>query len=123
MNAEIKVSGIKVEARIGTTAEERSIPQLLEFEALFTTDIGEAAKSDDISKTVDYQVVAKAVRDRAASREYFLVETLAYDICRQLLGIPKIDSVSLKIIKRPEAFEGVAEEVSLQLGPLAVSDI
>jgi len=122
MNAEIKLSGIKVASRIGVSKEERAIPQLLEIEALFTTDISEAAASDDISKTVDYQQVAKTISDLASLREYCLVETLATELCRQLLRLPRIDSVRLKIIKRPEALEGFADNVAIELGPLKLAD-
>ena len=123
MIAEIKVSGIKVNARIGVSEEERSQPQELVIDAVFTNDISKAARSGDISETVDYTQVAEIVSAAASSGEYKLLETLAHKICRQMLAISKIKTVRLKIVKRPEALKGVAENVSLQLGPLSKSDI
>ena len=118
MEAEINLSGIKVKARIGVGEEERASPQGLEIDASLKTGIREAVIYDDIKKAVDYVEVTEIIRAVAGAREYKLVETLAYEICRKVLTIPKISSVQLKIIKRPALLEGIVESVSVKMGPL-----
>jgi len=123
MEAEINLSGIKVKARIGVGEEERARPQGLEIDASFKTNIREAVIYDDIKEAVDYVEVTEIIQAVAGAREYKLVETLAYEICRKVLTIPEISSVQLKVIKRPALLDGKVESVSVKIGPMDSAEL
>lgn len=123
MEAVINLSGIKITARIGVATEERSELQTLEIDARLTTNIREAIIYDDIAETVDYMEIVEKIQAVALDREYRLVETLAYEVCRDLLSSPKISSVQLKLTKHPALLEGKADSVSLELGPMDAARI
>ncbi len=123
MEAVINLSGIKIKARIGVGADERSELQTLEIDAGLTTNIREAIIYDDIAETVDYMEIVEKIQAVALDREYRLVETLAYEVCRDLLSNTKITSVRLKLTKHPAILEGKADSVSLELGPMETAKI
>jgi dihydroneopterin aldolase len=123
MKAVINLSGIKIKARIGVGVEERSEPQTLEIDAGLTTNIREAIIYDDITETVDYMEIVEKIQAIAMDREYRLIETLAYEVCLDLLSNPKITTVQLKLTKHPALLEGRADSVSLELGPMDAAKI
>jgi dihydroneopterin aldolase len=123
MEAVINLSGIKIKSRIGVGVEERSELQTLEIDACLTTNIREAIIYDDIAETVDYMEIIEKIQAVALDREYRLVETLAYEVCRDLLSNPKISAVRLKLTKHPALMEGKADSVSLELGPIMAAKI
>ena len=67
--------------------------------------------------------IVEKIQAVALDREYRLVETLAYEVCRDLLSNPKITSVRLKLTKHPAILEGKADSVSLELGPMETAKI
>lgn len=118
IEAWITLSRIRVKARIGTDEHERTSFQDLLVSARLKTDIRSAVIYDSLEEAVDYMKVEKRIRDVASAREYQLIENLAYEICREILTIPKVLSIRLKITKFPQALEGKADGVSITLGPL-----
>ncbi len=118
MEAVIGLTGIKVTAHIGVGEEERSELQTLEIDASLTVDIRDAVITDDIAAATDYVDVIKIIEEVAGSREYKLVETLAYQICREVVNDPKISAIRLKVIKHPALLQEKVESVSVEIGPL-----
>jgi dihydroneopterin aldolase len=97
----ITLSRIKIRARIGTTAEERQLPQECEADLTVWANFEAAAATDLLERSVDYCRILENARQIAAEREYNLVETLAYAIVRSTLQKFGISRARIRLRKRP----------------------
>lgn len=77
MNA-ITVKGLKVTARHGVLPEEKNNAQPFVFDIAIDCDTFSAALSDDVSATVNYAEVCRAVTAFCVRNIFDLIETLAY---------------------------------------------
>jgi len=95
------LTGVKIYPRIGVTAEERSTPQECQLDLTLWGSFEAAAATDALDQSIDYCQILSAVKKAAESREYNLLETLAYAIVRFVLqGFP-IARARVKLRKRP----------------------
>ncbi|VVM05700.1 YpsA SLOG family protein [Methylacidimicrobium tartarophylax] len=110
MGDAIEIRGLWLESRIGITEEERSRAQPLRVSLrLQVGGLEEAARSDQIQETVDYDELAREVRQVAGARPRNLLERLAEEIAAAVLRRPKVKSVSVVLEKFPlPQAEGVA---------------
>lgn len=99
MTDRIFVRDLKVEAKVGVTAEERAAPQTLTINIEIATDLRGAGSSDDISETIDYGEVAMAAAELARSSEVRLLETLAERIAAQISATERVQMVTVEIAK------------------------
>jgi dihydroneopterin aldolase len=53
---------------------------MLHMDLAIHYDMSDAIASDDVSKAIDYKVVAACVRELLAGREWHLIETMAHDV-------------------------------------------
>jgi dihydroneopterin aldolase len=110
MGDAIEIRGLWLESRIGITEEERSRAQPLRVSLrLEIGGLGEAARSDEIQETVDYDELSREVRQVAGAQPRNLLERLAEEIATAVLRRPKVKSVSVVLEKFPlPQAEGVA---------------
>ena len=99
----ITIAGIRLYARIGTTAEERHMPQACEADLTVWANFEAAASTDSLDRSVDYCRILENAKKVAADREYNLVETLAYAIVRSTIQQFGISRARIKVRKRPAA--------------------
>ena len=71
----IFIEEMRVEAHVGIYAREKAAPQTLDISLTFGVP-DEAARDDDIAKTIDYAVVIARIRAELAARHFNLLETL-----------------------------------------------
>lgn len=114
----VEIRGLWLESRIGITKEERSRPQSLRVSLrLEIGDLSEAARSDRIEETVDYDELAREVRRVAAAQPRNLLERLAEEIAAAALLYPKVKTVSVVLEKFPLPHaEGVAVSLRRERG-------
>ena len=84
MSGTVYIRGLQVEAVIGIHARERRRPQPLLIDVEMQADTAAAAATDDIRHALDYDAVAKRLREFAAASSYQLVESLAEAMARLL---------------------------------------
>lgn len=96
----ILLRDLRVEALIGIHRRERHAPQTVSLDL----DIGLPGEavfaSDRVADTIDYEQVARRVRELAASGHFRLVETFAERIARLLLdefGAPWVRVTAAKV--------------------------
>jgi phosphoglycolate phosphatase/dihydroneopterin aldolase len=96
----IRIVDLAVEAHIGVPEEERRHAQrlLISLEISVAT-ISHAAKTDDISRTVNYYDVAQRIRLVATRRPRKLIETLAEEIATELIKTYPMQKLALEIKK------------------------
>jgi dihydroneopterin aldolase len=111
----IRLAGVKLRPRIGTTLEERKLPQECEADLTIWGDFEAAAATDDLDRAIDYCRVLATMQETAAACEYTLLETLAYRIVRNVLrGFP-VNRVHLKLRKRPAVLLGQIDHVEVEV--------
>lgn len=115
----IFIRGLAVTAIIGIHEHERTQPQRVVLDLEMGTDSRQAAASEDISRTLDYQRISEAVLAFVQSSEFLLVETLAEEVTRLLLNDFNVPWVRL-ILHKPDALDtcndvGIVIERGLRL--------
>lgn len=73
----IELRGLRLIGFCGLLAEERERPQPLEFDLDIEVDLADAARSDDVSRTVDYGSVCAEIEGLLATERFLLLERLA----------------------------------------------
>lgn len=76
---------IETFCRIGCSEAERSFPQRLLVSVRLETATQKAARTGDLSQTINYATVCQRVREIGASQPWVLVEELAETLADQLL--------------------------------------
>lgn len=101
----IKIVDLEVHYRVGVPEEERAVPQRLLITIEMGHEFADAARTDDISNTIDYHSVSRRLLGFSEGRSWKLIETLASDIADLIKGEFGVRTVSVEIKKfvLPEA--------------------
>jgi dihydroneopterin aldolase len=109
----INIEGIKLYAYHGVLGEEQVIGQEYIIDVFIDTDFSEAAKHDDLTKTIDYSNVYQIVKSEMAIKSR-LIEHVGQRIVDALLKqIPLIQKVDVKVNKLNPPVHGYIEKVSV----------
>jgi 7,8-dihydroneopterin aldolase/epimerase/oxygenase len=98
----VVLRGLKARGHHGVHPREREEGQTFVVDLALGLDTAPAAAGDDLTKTVDYGVVAEEVVDIVHSEPVALVETLAQRIADQCLTHAVVQEVEVTVHK-PEA--------------------
>ncbi|MHB1483613.1 MAG: dihydroneopterin aldolase [Saccharofermentanales bacterium] len=97
------VKDLEVYAFHGVHAEEKKMGQMFIISAEITTSFAKAVRTDDVNDTISYSAVCKEIKNIMNDAKHNLVETVAYNIIKNLMSIyPTIISVKI-LIKKPWA--------------------
>ena len=96
---------IEISCRVGTTAEERAFPQVVEVSFRLFLPLKKAGGSDSLSDTIDYAQIIADIKETVSARQYCLVEAIAEKIASRVLKEKPARAVEVQISKR--AFAGV----------------
>lgn len=111
----VLIEGIQANAKHGVLPQEKEKAQPFVVDVLIHLDTREAAKSDEIAKTVDYAAVAKEVVARLTGEPADLIETVAERIARGVLELGSALAVDV-VIHKPQADLGVpVSDVCVQI--------
>lgn len=109
----IIIEGIKVYAYHGCLEEEGRIGANYIVDIILETDFSEAAKTDDLSKTIDYVIVYDLVKKQMAIRSK-LIEQPAQRIISELKNLfPSLKKTEVKVTKLNPPMNGNVERVSV----------
>jgi FolB domain-containing protein len=95
----IIIKDLHVTGIIGIYDYERVTPQEMMINIILYTDIREAAKNDDFSKCVDYEMVSNMVKTHAQTSKRLIVEALAEDLANLCLDVPRVQKVNIRVEK------------------------
>jgi len=93
------IEALKVDTVIGVYEWEKTIQQTLQFDVEMHTDIRDAAQIDDLSKTVDYAVVADDIVKLTKENQAELIETVAERVAEHILANFNVSSCIIKLRK------------------------
>ena len=95
----IEIRRLRVLTHIGVPEAERALAQPLFITLRLTPNHGFEGLADEISRTLDYAVVARQIETLAAARPRRLIETLALEIADFLLTEHPLGRVAVSIEK------------------------
>jgi dihydroneopterin aldolase len=112
----ITVQGINVLGHHGVDEAERKVGQRLVIDVEMWLDLRAAIANDDIRKTVNYEAVSCLVEEVASAKEFLLLESLADEIARTILGkfAPSTVVVRVKKMNLPIATRVASVEVEIK---------
>ncbi|HUP23836.1 MAG TPA: dihydroneopterin aldolase [Thermoanaerobaculia bacterium] len=79
------VQGLRCQARVGVSEEERRSPQEIVADLELRVDLRRAGATDRLDATIDYAAVAAMVRERLEATPMALLEALAESVAATLL--------------------------------------
>jgi 7,8-dihydroneopterin aldolase/epimerase/oxygenase len=85
----------------GETEAERTLGTHFYVDAEIRMDLSRAGASDHIADTLDYAHAFAVVREVVEGQQYRLIEAVAAHMAASLLAEPGVDSVKVRVGKRP----------------------
>jgi dihydroneopterin aldolase len=112
----INIEGIRLYAYHGCLEEEARIGGNYIVDVHITTDFSEAAKTDDLSRTIDYCTVYEICKKEMAVRSK-LIEQVGQRIYDSILQeFKSIKKLHVKLTKLLPPLNGDVEKVSIEIG-------
>jgi len=93
----------------GDVEAERELGGRYRVELQIGMDLSEAARSDDLGSAVDYVQVYQLVRTVMEDQQHRLLESMAEEIASQVLALPRVDEVTVRVGKTPPVRGGFGE--------------
>lgn len=111
----IHIRGLRAKTRIGVTEEERSRPQVLLVDIAIELSIADAARSDDVEETVDYDSLVNDVVAEIEGTERRLLERLAADLSDRILERNGVLGVTVEVAKEDPPVQHEVESISVRM--------
>jgi dihydroneopterin aldolase len=111
----IRIQGLRVDAHVGVTAEERARVQTLELDIDIDADLSKASESDELADTVDYSQTVSRVAEVVGSTECKLLEHLASKVVSVVSCMEGVLGVAVEVSKRPPPLNESAEAVTVRI--------
>jgi len=100
----------------GVRSEEQSVGGKFEADIDIYTDFSEAAKEDNLKKTIDYHKVYSFMYHLALEQKYYLIESLASKIAGELMvKFEMISKVAVRVRKNNPPLGGVVDCVEVEV--------
>ncbi|MFI5205156.1 MAG: dihydroneopterin aldolase [Flavobacteriales bacterium] len=111
----VSVHNLKLYGYHGCLPEEAVIGTNYRIDVDVYVDFSEAAVKDDLTKTVDYVVINRLVKEEMAIRSN-LIEQVGHRIIKRIRGeYPKAEKVWIRLYKMNPPANGDIESVSVTL--------
>jgi dihydroneopterin aldolase len=85
----------------GDVAAERELGGRYSVDLEIGVDLADAARSDNLESAVDYVRVYQLVREEVEERQHRLLESMAEAIAAQVLALPRVLQVGVRVGKVP----------------------
>jgi len=112
----ISLSGLRLNARLGILAHERETAQPIRVDA--ELNMGPQPllpASDDVGQVLDYRLARNAILQVCTARHTDLLERLSGEVAQQLLALPGVLGVRVKITKL-EIFDDCEVAIRIETG-------
>lgn len=102
----VRLHDIVLFAHLGVTEAEREVGQRIHIDLDLEVDLGGPAGSDALADTVNYEAVYRHVVGVVERSRHKLLEALAGDLVREVLGAFPVDGVRVRVRKPNVPFAG-----------------
>lgn len=109
----ITLTGMHFYGYHGCLPEETKTGQPFDVDAVLYVDLQPAGKADDLTKTIDYSQVYRAIKDIVENHTYKLIETVAERIAHTILSQFTVDAVDITVHKPQAPVGGPFSDVSV----------
>jgi len=115
MVAEINLEGLEFFAYHGVYSEERKIGNKYGIDISITANVGDSAATDDLAKTIDYEIVYKIIKE-VVEMPTKLLETISKRIIeRILIEFPEILAVKVSAAKFNPPVGGICQKAKVTM--------
>ncbi|MBP7146740.1 MAG: dihydroneopterin aldolase [Acidobacteria bacterium] len=114
MLGRITVRGIRFHAFHGLTKLERQIGVRHRVDVTVRADVSRAAETDRIEDTVDYRRIHDIVVHVGRENSFYLIETLAMRIAREILEQFDCEAVEVAVHKETPVLDGMVDSVGVE---------
>jgi len=112
----IRIKNAAFYAYHGAGEDEQALGGKFEFDVDMYCDLSEAAESDSLRKTVDYEKAYAFIQSAALEKRYYLIEALAHALAKSLLReFPSIARVTIRVRKPHPPVKGVVDFVEVEI--------
>jgi dihydroneopterin aldolase len=112
----IRIKNASFYAYHGAMKEEQFIGGKFEADVDLYTEFEEAAKTDDLKLTINYDEVYKFINKLVHEKKYHLIETLATLIAGGILkNFPKVSKIAVRVRKHHVPVGGVLDYVEVEV--------
>jgi len=101
----VRLHGIVLFAHLGVHEAERQVGQKIHVDVELVADLDEAARSDSLHQTIDYEKVYRLVEQTVAEARCRLLETLARTLIDHLLAAFPVTEVTVRVQKPNVPFQ------------------
>jgi len=97
-------------AHHGVLKEEHTVGGKYEVDAELFFNFSDAAKNDDITRTIDYGAVYRKIRAALTLKKYDLIEAVSYEIAHDLIrDFPLLEQATIRVRKRNPPVDGICD--------------
>lgn len=113
----IYLNNLQFYANHGLLAEETSLGQRFNVDAVLAVDLAPAGQSDDMYDSVSYADVYTVIEDVVVHEAPAkLLERLAHNLAMRILGdFPLIEEVNIKVVKPDPPIRGIYDSVAIEI--------
>jgi len=113
----IELNGMSFWGRHGVRDAERAEAQEFRVDMEIGADLEQAGSSDRLGDTVDYTKLRAIAREVIEGPSAHLLESLAHEIAVRALEVPRVQTVTVRIAKRPASMQPIdAAAVRIERG-------
>lgn len=99
----------------GVSASEKHLGGKFEVDVEMYTDLTETCTSDNLEATVDYEAVYKTVDNCVKNDNYYLIESLADSIAREILALYSLTEIIVRVRKPHAPINGMLDTVEIEI--------
>jgi dihydroneopterin aldolase len=111
----ILIQGLRVDARVGVTPEERARPQTLAIDVEISADLERASESDLLEDTIDYDATTTAIAELVRGSDSRTLEHLAGRIVAIFDGNELVHGVTVEIAKQPPPVTETVDSIAVRI--------
>ncbi len=115
-NDVIRIKNASFYAYHGVFADEQNMGGKFEVDVEIHADLSPGINQDSLKKTIDYEKLYTVMQTVVTSRKYYLLETLADSILKQIIReFPQIESLTVRVRKPHPPIKGVVDYVEVEV--------
>lgn len=116
MMQKIEILGMKFFAFHGFYPEEQAKGNHFEVDIILTVDFLEAAKTDNIARTVNYELVYKSCARQVLDTKHKLLETLCLNMAQEIINLDQdIRKVKVRVSKLTPPLSGPVDRFTVEM--------
>ncbi|HEV2439034.1 MAG TPA: dihydroneopterin aldolase [bacterium] len=115
MSDRIALTGLAFYAHHGVSAEEQERGQVFTVDVAVEAALHRAGHTDDLADTLDYRDLYARVREAMTQARYHLLEAVAEAIAHALLGVDRVEAVTVRVRKPHVRLGGPLESAAVEV--------